>query len=110
MGMTILSSTTPHYVRCIKPNESKAAFGYDFKQVLTQLSYLGVLEVVRIRQQGFPMRIPYVTFLSRFHELLMFSQLPVVQQRLPVEARPKPRSSLLRALMPRRGGDTASPP
>lgn len=26
--MTTLSHTVPHYIRCIKPNDTKTAFGY----------------------------------------------------------------------------------
>ncbi|KAL3894134.1 MAG: hypothetical protein SGPRY_013890, partial [Prymnesium sp.] len=54
-----------------------AAFGYNFGEVRAQLAYLGVLEVVRIRQQGFPMRLPYEQFLARFEPLLQFGLLPV---------------------------------
>ena len=50
--MDLLTDTAPHYVRCIKPNEHKAAFGFAHSQVLTQCRYLGLLEVVRIRQEG----------------------------------------------------------
>ena len=40
-------------------------------QVLEQLAYLGVLEVVRIRQQGFPTRMPYHQLFARFSPLLL---------------------------------------
>ena len=63
--MRVLSETTTFYVRCIKPNDAKAALGFGFTQVRNQCAYLGVLEVVRIRQQGFPVRLPYAQFLER---------------------------------------------
>ena len=46
-----LMSTSPHYVRCIKPNKVKEKHNYDAPMVLTQLLYSGVLETVRIRRQ-----------------------------------------------------------
>ena len=47
--MSALNSTTPHYVRCIKPNDEKAAFQFDNKRGVQQLRACGVLETVRIR-------------------------------------------------------------
>jgi len=35
--MVILKSTNPHYIRCIKPNESKEAFEFDPIIVLQQV-------------------------------------------------------------------------
>ena len=37
--MTILQETSPHYVRCIKPNEAKAALSYAPRQVLDQRKF-----------------------------------------------------------------------
>ena len=50
--MTALNSTTPHYVRCIKPNDEKAAFQFDNKRGVQQLRACGVLETVRISAAG----------------------------------------------------------
>ena len=46
-----LRQTTVHYVRCVKPNDSMAAFGFEQQRVLVQLQCSGVLEMVRIRRQ-----------------------------------------------------------
>jgi myosin-5 len=54
--MSTLNSTTPHYVRCIKPNDDKAAFVFDNKRAVQQLRACGVLETVRISAAGFPSR------------------------------------------------------
>jgi hypothetical protein len=53
----ILDAAAPHYVRCIKPNSAKAPMLFDSSLVLDQLRCIGVLETVRIRKQGFPVRI-----------------------------------------------------
>ena len=61
---TTLKKTTPHYVRCVKPNDIKyrpvdgiAAFD-DWKSY-RQLLYAGVMEVVKIKKEGFPYRESY---------------------------------------------------
>ncbi|MPC26368.1 Unconventional myosin-Va [Portunus trituberculatus] len=42
--MLTLNSTTPHYVRCIKPNDDKMAFTFDPTRAIQQLRACGVLE------------------------------------------------------------------
>ena len=54
--MDNLNSTNPHYVRCIKPNDAKAAFMLDKKRAVQQLRACGVLETVRISAAGYPSR------------------------------------------------------
>ena len=54
--MQALNCTTPHYVRCIKPNDSKVAFEFDPKRAVQQLRACGVLETVRISAAGYPSR------------------------------------------------------
>ena len=43
--------------------------------MLAQLRYLGILEVVRIRSEGFPVRMPYEAFIHRFAPLLQFARV-----------------------------------
>jgi len=54
--MEMLGSTTPHYIKCIKPNNIKFAGGFSCELVRDQLVYSGILEVIKIRQQGYPIR------------------------------------------------------
>ena len=54
--MTVLCSTRPHYVRCIKPNDIKEEYCFEPKRVIQQLRANGVLETVRISAAGFPSR------------------------------------------------------
>ena len=54
--MDTLTSTTPHYIRCVKPNALKAPNMLVPDECLRQLKHAGMMEVVRIRQQGFSTR------------------------------------------------------
>jgi hypothetical protein len=54
--MRTLNSTKPHYVRCVKPNSTKAARAFEAQICLQQLRYAGVFEAITIRQLGFPFR------------------------------------------------------
>ncbi|XP_069870693.1 unconventional myosin-Ig [Dipodomys merriami] len=61
-----LASKEPFYVRCIKPNEDKVAGRLDEDHCRHQVSYLGLLENVRVRRAGFAFRQPYPRFLLRY--------------------------------------------
>ncbi|KAL2089906.1 hypothetical protein ACEWY4_014594 [Coilia grayii] len=68
--METLNSTTPHYVRCIKPNDLKEPFVFDPKRAVQQLRACGVLETIRISAAGYPSRWTYEEFFSRYRVLL----------------------------------------
>lgn len=59
-------SGSPQFVRCIKPNDSRSPRFFDKDKVVKQLRYTGVLETIRIRQNGFSHRIPFNEFLKRY--------------------------------------------
>eukprot|EP00941_MAST-03F_sp_MAST-3F-sp1_P001945 g1945.t1 len=64
--MNELNHTTPHYIRCVKPNVTRTPAhlpgSFDARLVQRQLLYGGVMEVVKIRQLGFPFRMEYHKF------------------------------------------------
>ncbi|KAM9311373.1 unconventional myosin-Va isoform 3-T3 [Gastrophryne carolinensis] len=68
--METLNATTPHYVRCIKPNDFKYPFTFDSKRAVQQLRACGVLETIRISAAGFPSRWTYQEFFSRYRVLM----------------------------------------
>ncbi|ETE65116.1 Myosin-6 [Ophiophagus hannah] len=67
--MTNLRSTSPHFVRCIIPNETKTPGAMDAFLVLHQLRCNGVLEGIRICRKGFPNRVIYADFKQRYRIL-----------------------------------------
>ncbi|XP_058271697.1 unconventional myosin-Vb isoform X3 [Hemibagrus wyckioides] len=68
--METLNATTPHYVRCIKPNDLKEAFVFDSKRAVQQLRACGVLETIRISAAGYPSRWTYPDFFNRYRVLM----------------------------------------
>ncbi|KAM7487926.1 hypothetical protein LguiB_025410 [Lonicera macranthoides] len=69
--MQRLENTTPHFIRCIKPNNSQSPGVYQQGLVLHQLRCCGVLEVVRISKSGFPTRMSHQKFARRYGFLLL---------------------------------------
>jgi len=61
-----LNQTEPHFVRCMKSNMQKLGNSFDSKVMLTQLRYSGLIEVCRIRQNGFPNRITHERFMKSY--------------------------------------------
>ncbi|PIN19625.1 Myosin ATPase [Handroanthus impetiginosus] len=68
--MQQLESTTPHFIRCIKPNNKQIPGAFDNDLVLEQLRCCGVLEVVRISRSGYPTRMTHQEFTRRYGFLL----------------------------------------
>uniref|UniRef100_A0A8C5JR29 Myosin VC n=1 Tax=Junco hyemalis TaxID=40217 RepID=A0A8C5JR29_JUNHY len=75
--MVTLNATTPHYVRCIKPNDEKLPFEFDSKRVAQQLRACGVLETIRISAQSYPSRWTYIEFFSRYSILMAQQELSI---------------------------------
>merc|ERR1712226_880001 len=67
--MTNLKATSPHFVRCIVPNEHKTPAMMEPHLVLHQLRCNGVLEGIRICRKGFPNRMMYADVKERYRIL-----------------------------------------
>jgi myosin heavy subunit len=68
--MFLINSTNPHWIRCIKPHPAKKPLMFDGVSVTNQLESSGVLGTVKIRKAGFPVRLYYKNFLSRYKLLI----------------------------------------
>ncbi|XP_068107476.1 unconventional myosin-Vb isoform X2 [Hyperolius riggenbachi] len=80
--METLNATTPHYVRCIKPNDEKIAFSFDPKRAVQQLRACGVLETIRISAAGYPSRWTYHDFYNRYRVLMNKKDLSISDKKL----------------------------
>ncbi|OCF57867.1 myosin heavy chain [Kwoniella mangroviensis CBS 10435] len=67
--MQQLSSTQPHFVRCIVPNSDKQPGKVNVNLVLDQLRCNGVLEGIRIARLGYPNRHSFAEFRQRYEVL-----------------------------------------
>ncbi|XP_021234068.1 unconventional myosin-If [Numida meleagris] len=61
-----LMKCTPHYIRCIKPNETKKPRDWEESRVKHQVEYLGLKENIRVRRAGFAYRRIFHKFLQRY--------------------------------------------
>ncbi|KAH1221604.1 Myosin-2 [Glycine max] len=82
MLMHQLESTTPHFIRCIKPNTKQLPGIFDEVLVLQQLRCCEVLEVVRVSRAGYPTRMAHQEFSRRYGFLL--SEANVLQDPLSI--------------------------
>ncbi|XP_036400618.1 unconventional myosin-Ib isoform X4 [Megalops cyprinoides] len=67
--MKNLQTKNPNYIRCIKPNDKKAAHIFTESLVCHQVRYLGLMENVRVRRAGYAFRQAYEPCLERYKML-----------------------------------------
>ena len=64
-----LKSCESSYVRCLKPNEQKKEFFVTPTFLFNQVQYLGILDTIKVRKEGFPTRKQYYEFFSQYNFL-----------------------------------------
>ncbi|KAK3241685.1 hypothetical protein CYMTET_48575 [Cymbomonas tetramitiformis] len=64
--LTILKLGDPHFVRCLKPNLQMSPSEFEGSEVMRQLRYSGLLDIIRIRKFGYAIRLPFATFLASY--------------------------------------------
>ncbi|XP_024835619.1 unconventional myosin-XIX isoform X1 [Bos taurus] len=67
--LQVLHGTTPHYIRCIKPNSQAQAQIFHREEVLSQLEACGLVETIHISAAGFPIRVSHRNFMERYQLL-----------------------------------------
>ncbi|KAI3375240.1 hypothetical protein L3Q82_021746, partial [Scortum barcoo] len=68
--MKALSSCQPFFIRCFKPNNDKKCELFDRELCMRQLRYSGMMDTIRIRGLGYPIRHTFQEFLKRYRVLL----------------------------------------
>lgn len=67
--LLLAQQTEPHFIRCLKPNETKRPLEWEGPKVLNQLFSLSILEALQLRQIGYSYRRPFAEFVKRFRWL-----------------------------------------
>ena len=65
-----LRQTTPHYVRCVKPNAKQAPAAFEPSFVLHQLRCGGTPQLLTLMGRGFPTRCAFDALATRYQPLL----------------------------------------
>ncbi|XP_068175182.1 unconventional myosin-VIIa [Antennarius striatus] len=68
--MKTLTVCQPYFIRCIKPNDDKKPMLFDRELCMRQLRYSGMMETIKIRKAGYPVRYTFDEFLVRYRVLL----------------------------------------
>ncbi|XP_038575317.1 unconventional myosin-VIIa-like [Micropterus salmoides] len=68
--MKTLSACQPFFIRCFKPNNDKQSEFFDRELCMRQLRYSGMMDTIRIRKLGYPVRHTFEEFLKRYRVLL----------------------------------------
>uniref|UniRef100_A0A671VL09 Myosin VIIBb n=1 Tax=Sparus aurata TaxID=8175 RepID=A0A671VL09_SPAAU len=68
--MKTLSACHPFFIRCFKPNNDKRSEVFDRELCMRQLRYSGMMDTIRIRRLGYPIRHTFAEFLKRYRVLL----------------------------------------
>lgn len=64
-----IDDTSPHYIRCLKPNNLLVPDHFDVALIANQLRCAGVIEAVRVSRLGYPQRFSHNRFIARYKML-----------------------------------------
>ena len=90
-----------HYIRCLKPNELKKKKYFVPWFSLLQIKYMGVLDTIRIRQEGFAVIKTYLEFYLMFEDAVDFpGKLNYKEVKSDNQNLPKWVNTITKALVP----------
>lgn len=64
-----IGDTSPHYIRCLKPNDDLIPYNFQPLVIADQLRCAGVLEAIRVSRIGFPHRFSHQDFVDLYSVL-----------------------------------------
>lgn len=64
--VSTLQGCSQHFIRCMKPNETRTPLGWESDRVRHQIQYLGLLENIKIRRAGYAFNYDYYDFKLRY--------------------------------------------
>jgi myosin-5 len=64
--MNIINNTDCHYIRCIKPNDTKSPNTFWSSRIIEQLKCGGVFEAIKISKTGYPNKLNFDSFINRY--------------------------------------------
>uniref|UniRef100_A0A6Q2XMF1 Myosin VIIBb n=1 Tax=Esox lucius TaxID=8010 RepID=A0A6Q2XMF1_ESOLU len=79
--MKALYICQPFFIRCFKPNDDKQSMVFDRDLCMRQLHYSGMMDTIRIRKLGYPIRHTFQQFLQRYRVLLKTTVKNFVKKR-----------------------------
>ena len=81
----LLNLSSPRYVRWIKPNRQKDKGLFESFDVCRQLRCAGVLEAIRIRKIGYPVRKTHSEFIRRYKPIVLQKNKNLLKEISPTE-------------------------
>lgn len=78
--MERMMSSSPIFVRCLKPNHVKVPGKFDETYIQGQLLYTGMLETIKIRREGFALRPSFAEFVEKYKIIVCEAALPGTKQ------------------------------
>lgn len=75
-----LVMSRPHFVRCIRSNSNEKSNHFDKGAVVSQIRALQVLETVNLMASGFPHRMRFKQFISRYKMMIPFRSLRLCEE------------------------------
>ncbi|CAK4080798.1 unnamed protein product [Aphanomyces euteiches] len=83
-----IEKTSPHYVRCLKPNDENQPDSFNRQRMVEQLRSGGVLEAVKVARAGFPVRLTHKEFRLGYATLVKPLRTPAIADLIQAETFP----------------------